>query len=157
MNPDIELLSEALQHVEDRARKLPWADKRPWKTSTHIWLERDVPTLDFHDLGQSLAQEVLRVTIRSTNQMKSGAVLLITGVGSRSLGGHGVIKAMVSEELGLVTQERQWDFSPRGPGRFVLVVDRENAPPAATGELGWGFWLLVLVFLAATVTALLAD
>ncbi len=157
MTSDVELLAEATRHVEERAKQLPWADKRPWKTSSHIWLERGVPTLDLHDLGQSLAQEVLRITVLSTEKMTCGAVMVITGAGKHSVGNHSVIKAMVADQLRVLSQTRDWEFSPRGPGKFLLVYDREKAPPAARGELGAGFWLVVLVFLAATLAVFMAD
>lgn len=157
MNPDLEFLSQALSHVEQRAQKLPWAKTRPWKTTSHIWLEHALPTIDFHDLGQSLAKEVLDTVVLSTEQLESGAVMLITGAGRHSLGNHAAIKTLVGEHLRELAQEREWEFSPRGPGRFILVFDPDRAPPSATGKLGWGFWVITLLFLAALVTALMAD
>ncbi len=157
MNPDLEFLSQELSHVEERARKLPWAKTRPWKTSSHIWLEHSLPTIDFHDLGQSLAKEVLDTIVRATDHLETGAVMLITGSGRHSLGKHGVIKTLVDEHLHELTQQRDWEFSPRGPARFILVFDRDRAPPSATGRLGWGFWVITLIFLAALLTALLVD
>ncbi len=157
MNPDLEFLSLKLGHIEKRARQLPWAEKRPWKTASHIWLEHALPTIDFHDLGQSLAKEVLDTVVLAAEQLESGAVMLITGSGKHSLGNHAVIKTLVHEHLRQATQENDWEFSPRGPGRFVLIFDRERAPPIATGRLGIGFWVIALLFLAALFTALMVD
>ena len=37
------------------------------------------------------------------------------------------------------------------PGRTLWISDRRKAPAAATGDLGWGWWLLALLFAAAAL------
>ena len=76
MSDDLERLRKALAQVEVASRRLPWAKQSPWKLTTHVWNENDVPTIDLHDLSVRLGRQVIESL--DTIELDAGALRLIT-------------------------------------------------------------------------------
>lgn len=150
---DVERLARALQPVEHDARALPWAKERPWRAATHVWAEGALPVVDLHDLGRRQAHDAVQIAAETAADLDAGAVAVITGRGRRSIG-PSVVRAEAKDVLARFCAEQGGFFRPAGPGRWVLVVDPDRAPAAATGRLGWGFVLLLVAFAAALAVAL---
>jgi hypothetical protein len=152
---DVARLQAALAEVEEEARGLRWANKRPWRARTHVRWESSMPALDGHDLSAKLFKQALQVVVVQAEALDQGAVLLITGRGRHSIGPGGVLGEVLQGALGPVAEERGWRLRPHGAGAWVLVIDPARAPDAVTGRLGWGMWLLFGLFGAAAVVAVL--
>jgi len=150
---DAERLVRALSPVERAARDLPWAKQRPWRGTTHVLVEGALPVVDLHDLGRRQAHRAVRIAAETAGVLDAGAVAVVTGRGRRSVG-PGVLHAEAREVLADFCAEHGGYFRPAGPGRWVLVVDADRAPAAATGRLGWGCWFLVVAFATAALLAL---
>ena len=58
-------LKSFLSPVEAHASSLFWADERPWRTSTHVKVDRGTLTLDLHDLDVIGAKRALDVVIEN--------------------------------------------------------------------------------------------
>jgi len=144
MRDDVLKLRAALQFIEADARSLRWAEKRPWKTETHVFWADAVPTVDLHDLNAKLARNAVRRCCEES--LETGAIFFVTGAGRHSLG-PGVLGGLVRAELKRACATTSWSFRPAGPARFVLITDRSRAPSAATGALGPLFWLFVMLLL----------
>ncbi len=149
---DLQVLAERLQAVQAAATGLPWAAQRPWLVETHLWTEEGVPTIDLHDLGKALARQVVDHVAEVGEDLRTGAVRLITGRGRHSLGAAvlpNVVAAALEEHAAL----HGWQIRGGRPGCLVLITDPQRAPSIATGGLGWGFWLIALGMGAAATWA----
>ncbi len=136
---DVERLRQALEPVARQARGLAWHKERPWRTDTHVWLEREVPTVDLHDLGRKLALEVVDTGAALGPELEAGALRLVTGRGRHSLTGP-VLPRVTSERVREHCQEQGWQFHADGAARLIWIFDPARAPAAARGALPW--WVL---------------
>jgi hypothetical protein len=143
---DLALLRNLLAEISIDAKRLPWAATQPWKESTHIWMEKGLPVVDLHDLNAKLAKRVVRKTLRKAGDLEAGALCIITGIGRNSIG-EATLRNISIDIIGKAASENGWGFHPMGPGRLVLVVDEERAPPSATGRLSKTFMFWVYVFI----------
>ena len=152
---DVRRIQHALTRIERDARKLPWNKERAWKTDSHVWVEDGMPVVDLHDLSVSLGKKVVNRVMKLT--IGAGAVSFITGQGNNSIG-PGQMKSMVSSLLMKASRSNEdWSFRPDGPGRFVLITDPERAPRFAQTSLPGGFWILIAIFFAALLFAILNN
>ena len=152
---DIPLLRRSLEDVETRAKSLSWSERRPWKTTTHVWSEHDLPVIDLHDLNVRLARSAVRRLIDIAPRMSAGAICLITGRGRHSMGPP-ALRGMVASELRKACEaEPEWRQRPGHAGRWMLITDPARAPHIATGELGIWFWIGMVLFLALAFWAFL--
>ena len=136
IHKDIKSLYAALKRVERQAEDLRWADKRPWFRKTHIWIERGLIVLDFHDLNTKLMKEAFKESVRIAKDFETGAICYISGVGKHSEGGFSKNKEILMKMLDKeVSKKKDWEWQPHGMGRMVLIIDKEKAPPSATGKL----------------------
>lgn len=149
---DVARLQQALGPVQKAARGLPWAKERPWTTATHVGWDGRVPTVDLHDLGRKQAAEVVDAVVSLAGELDTGAVFLVVGRGRRSLTGA-VLPTVVRDRLVPLCTERGWQLRIPRAGRFTILVDPARAPAAATGALGWGFWIWALIIATATALA----
>lgn len=145
-------MSQALVEIEPKADKLPWADERPWRCASHLWAEGGLPTIDLHDLGPALAKRVVSIVSVHGEELKSGAVCLITGRGRHSIG-RAVLPQVVGDALQAVATDNGWRVRQGPAGRIILITNELLAPRAATGALGPGFWLMAAGFGALSVWA----
>lgn len=150
---DVGRLRQALHGVEGASTALRWASERPWRTDTHVFWQSSVPTVDLHDLNAKLAKRVVAEVVAIEADLTSGAVCLVTGLGRRSTG-PAVLGKVVSGALRRAAQDTDWEVRPAGAARWMVIFDPSAAPAAATGALGWGFWLLVVLFAAAVILVL---
>jgi len=148
MPDDYDRLCSALADVQQRATRLPWAKERPWKTSEQVRQVEGVPTVDLHGLSISLGQQATEAALAALPSLDAAAVMFITGRG-RHTGGISRLKETVNRQVLAAARENGWTASPRGPGRMLVVADPSKAPSAASGRLPVGFWLVVLLIVAA--------
>ena len=141
---DHELLAQALATVRQKSKSLPWAKKQPWTPTTHIWIDKGLPTIDLHDLSVRLALEVTAVVEETGPELDSGALCLITGRGSHT-GGRSRLRDNVAAALRQQCETHGWECWPSGPGRWMLVIDRERAPAGIRGKLGLMFWFFAFM------------
>jgi hypothetical protein len=153
VDPDLIRLRERLRPVEDGAAELPWARERPWKGTTHTWIEQDLLVVDLHDLDVATSRQVLQAVEAEAPHLTSGAVAFVTGRGRHSLG-PGVLHEVMRRELALLRHRHGWGHVPGGPGRQILVLDASRAPARVTGRLPWAFWVGMAAFLVLTTLAL---
>ena len=100
-------LKSFLSPVEAHASSLFWADERPWRTSTHVKVDRGTLTLDLHDLDVIGAKRALDVVIE--NRPIIGRIRIVTGRGKNSRG-NSVIRPMVVERLNKVAHALDWQI-----------------------------------------------
>ncbi|MCP4805067.1 MAG: hypothetical protein GY913_22410 [Proteobacteria bacterium] len=150
---DLARLARALDGIEDDAKSLSWNAERPWKPSSHLWVEGHVPVVDLHDLSIKLALEVTERVIQIAEELESGAVHFITGRGKHAIDGRSRLREAVGEVLLEATEDREWDLREPRAGRITLIVDAEVVPPAAKGSLDWWVWGILAAFLALAVYA----
>ncbi len=141
---DLKRLSAALAKLERSSRDLAWAEERPWRRKSHLWLEGDLVVVDLHDLDVKHAKRLVDQV--PFDKLQSGAICFITGRGRHSVSGKSAIRNAISGILGGIARRRGWRLSPAGPGRLHLVLDEARAPAAASGQLGPLFWIGVLGF-----------
>jgi hypothetical protein len=134
-----EILQKGLEDIAIDARKLPWYSENPWKTNTHIWIEKEMPVIDLHATNVKLTQKILKLSVRLAEKHEFSSLCFITGIGINSIG-DATLKNVVLKHLGEIAIEKQWGFHPLGPGRFVVIIDPDRAPPIATGQLPKMFW-----------------
>ena len=152
---DVEQIRSRLSRVERSARKQPWAKERPWRPGTHVWLEDELVIVDLHDLSISLGRKTVERVIGQ--RLSSGAVCFVTGQGSHSVG-PGQMGGATASILSRACADRPaWSFRPDGPGRFVLITDPSLAPRIATTSLPRGFWILIALFGAALLFAIVHN
>jgi hypothetical protein len=153
---DVARLRKALRSVQTAATSLRWAKKRPWLVKTHVRWEAEMPTIDGHDLSAKLMKQSMNVVIKEAKRLDTGAVLVITGRGNRTVGPEPVLPKVMKGVLGPACEEHGWRLRPHGAGAWVLVVDAKKAPRSATGAFGCGTWLL-LGFFAACAAAVITK
>ena len=155
---DLVLIRDQLWEVESKAKRLSWAKDRPWKPSTHVWIEEDLTIIDLHDLSVKLALSVVRTTCRFSKKLQSSAICFVTGAGNKSVTGAKIRPAVITE-LEHKCSDKDWEFFPHGLGRIVLIFDRENAPKSLSGKtpfvvkfggLAFLIFLFVLLFRSCT-------
>lgn len=149
---DTARLRRALAPVQAAATRLPWADERRWTGQSHVWDEGGLPVVDLHDLSVKLARQAVDAVAGAAPELSAGAVCFVTGRGTHSLGPARLGRA-VSGALGHVARAHGWRHGLLRPGRQVLIFDPRRAPAAATGRLGWPFWLGLALFGAAATFA----
>jgi len=150
---DVGRLRGALVALEVDADELEWAARRPWRASTHVRWEGELPSLDLHDLNAKLARRAVDALLEEAGALETGAVRVITGRGRRSIG-PGVLGEIARSRIGNGLEEG-WRFHPSGAGAYVLITDPRRAPRSATGALGWPFWFGVVAVLALLIYVLL--
>lgn len=146
---DLERVRLVLEGVERDATELRWAEERPWKTSTHTWLEGAMVVVDLHDLNARLGGAAARAVCEVAETLSAGAVLFVVGVGRRSAGPP-VLQRVVVKALA----DSPWRVRMAAHGRVALIVDASVAPAAATGAMGWGMTLWWLFVMGAALLAL---
>jgi len=149
---DIEQIRALLLEIEKPASQLRWARENPasaWRVTSHTTVERGVVTIDLHDLGQKLAQRILRICEKAGPSLESGAVRFVTGRGRHSATGP-VLRQVVGDELVEQCKRNGWGMHAEGGARFILIIDPEKAPASATGSLTWPLYVGGIGFLALT-------
>lgn len=146
---DVDRLRRRLAALDEAARSHPWDRQRPWRVATHVRWDGELPAIDGHDLSARHLAVALREVADHPDDLRGGALRVITGRGKHSAVAGGVLSDVVHEVLGPAATTHGWWLRPSGPGAWLLVVDPAAAPAAATGRLGWGFWLLAAGFAAA--------
>ena len=152
---DAKRIQHALQRIERDARKLPWAKERAWKTDTHVWVEDGLPVVDLHDLSVKLGRKATERVIKLS--LGAGAVSFVTGQGKNSIGPPQLKGAVGSILMKASKANDGWSFRPDGPGRYVLITDPDKAPRVAQTSLPGGFWILLVLFAAALLFAVLNN
>jgi len=133
---DLKTVYKILKSVEERAKALPWARKRPWKRGTHVWYEYDLLVVDLHDLNTKLAKDTLSRFVDAAEDFDTGAICFVTGIGKHSAGGFSKNREMVIKSLQKLARKKEnWSIYSQGNGRIVLVFNKEAAPKSATGKL----------------------
>lgn len=154
MGGDAARIRAWLEDVEASAQKQRWDDERPWRADSHVWEEGGLPVVDLHDLGAAIARRAAEVVAARADEIEAGAVLFIVGKGKHSKG-KAVLGEVVREVLAARCRADGWRWAPAAAGRLALIVDERRAPPAATGRLGLGLWLLIFTLLSLAVWACL--
>jgi len=148
LSTDLTLLRGALEPLEVEARELPWAHQRPWRVRSHVRPEGELIQVDLHDLNARCARQAVRLATERAEDLHTGAVGFITGVGSHSIG-PGVLGEVTARELRTQCKRHGWSYHPNGKGALVLVTDPSRAPARATSQLPPLFWLVAALFLGA--------
>ena len=152
---DLDRYRAALAPIEDDAKGQRWAKERPWRVDTHVGAASGMVVVDLHDLSAAVARRAVREVVASPPE--AGAVVFVFGRGRHTLGPSQVLRNVVVRELRRVCAENEaWSYRMSGPARTVWITDRARAPRAATGEWGWGTWLLLAALVAAFVLAVLS-
>lgn len=154
---DIAVIRSQLGRVERDARRLMWAKERPWKVGSHVWGEDFMPVVDLHDLSVNLGKKTVDRITNAAPNLKSGAVSFITGQGKNAIGPGQMKPAIASALRSACERNPRWSFRPDGPGRYVLILDPDKAAPQALSSLPQGFWILIVLFGAALVFAVLRN
>lgn len=110
--------------------------------------------VDLHDLGAAIARRAAEVVAARAGELQAGAVLFIVGKGKHSKG-KAVLGEVVREVLAARCRADGWRWAPAAAGRIALIVDDRRAPPAASGRLGLGMWLLIFTLLSLAAWACL--
>lgn len=150
-NTDAERLVARLADVDALARKQSWDRERPWRASTHIWVEDGLLVVDLHDLGARAAKEAVRgaLDLAHTHGLDGGAVCFVTGRGKHSRG-QPVMGNLVGRRLyDAATDHPDWKVHILRAGRIALVTNPTRAPVQAQNKLGWGIRLLLLTIALA--------
>ena len=80
------ILQKGLEDIAIDARSLPWYTESPWKTSTHVWIEKDMPVVDLHATNVKLTQKIIKIGIRLAEKHNFSCLCFITGIGINSIG-----------------------------------------------------------------------
>ena len=156
LESDISALYGALKRIEREAEKLRWADKRPWKRKTHVWVESEIIVVDFHDLNTKLMKEAFEASVRVAKSFQSGAISFISGIGKHSAGNYSKNREILIKKLDkLVQNKSSWQWHSHGMGRFVLITDLEKAPPTATGKLSSTMKMAIIGFVVLLIISVL--
>ena len=145
--------------MESVARSQRWDDERPWRASTHSWIESGLLVVDLHDLGAKGSKMLVRLAVELARDpgLEGGAICFVTGRGRHSRG-KPVLGGLVGKHLlDAASDEEVWSVHPLGAGRVALVTDPDKAPARARNQLGVGFWLMVAGFVAAALWACLGT
>ena len=79
----------ALDEVEASARGQKWDGERPWRRSTHVWVDYGVVLIDMHDLSAKVAKKAIQAVtaVAREDGLEAHAVVFITGRGRHSASG----------------------------------------------------------------------
>lgn len=103
-------------------------------------LEDGRPIVDLHDLKARNARSALDALLAVAGELESGAVLVVTGRGSHSLGPP-VLRKLAGERLAAAAARTDgWSLHPHGTGAWVLSTDPASAPARRAS------WFLVVFF-----------
>ena len=149
---DLERLRTQLAAIEEEAGELPWAHERPWRTRSHVRIERDMVLVDLHNLNARCARRAVREVTKAGHDLRCGAVTFVVGVGSHSIG-PGVLGDVAAGVSSKHAPKHGWSYHPAGKGALVLVTDPSKAPAQASSDLGPFFWTIAGGFCAAVVVA----
>ena len=111
-------LRELLGEFEERARRQHWDGERPWRVETHVGWDGPLPTIDLHDAGAGLSKQVMRAVLQEAERLQTGALCMVTGRGSHSLG-PAVLRGLVRKEILRSGRARGWQLRPAGQSRPV--------------------------------------
>ena len=118
---DVKHLRGALRDIERRARDLPWAgtpgDGDTWTTRAYVRAEQGLPVVDLHDLDRRLAVDVVSLVLQQRGRI-GPEVRLITGRGSHSKGGKGVLREAVIGAL----QDAGVAYDDSAPGHLDVQL-----------------------------------
>ncbi len=151
--PDLERLSDSLQAVEEDARTLRWAQERPWRRESHLWMETGMVVIDLHDLNASLSKRVVSAVAELGESLECGGALFVTGRGRHSVGVP-VLGQVVAGKLGHYERERGWRYRDVGGGRMLMVVDEGRIPGRYRAGMPIGISLFFVFFLCALASTL---
>jgi len=112
----LEVLSNVLPPIEQKASNLLWSPVRTWKISTHVRNEGIGTTVDLHDLDVKTGKAVVEVLIAVRN--KIGRIRLVTGRGKHSVKGAKMRPAIL-EMLRQRQTEHNWNMQI-GQGTVTL-------------------------------------
>ena len=153
-------LRDELWEIPQKAKRLPWGDKRRWMFKTHLWLEHEddktLVVLDLHDLNVKLARDVV---YQSTKKMSSsvGAICFVTGKGNNSSDGPKLLP-MTIDIVQQLADKNDWNVLSQ-PGRVLVVYDATKSPSKVTGELSktivWGVYLFFALLAIILIRSLL--
>jgi hypothetical protein len=147
---DITRIRSRLAELEPEADTQHWAKTRPWRVNTHVFTEGRLPVVDLHDLNAKLARRAVRALIDDAETFENGALRFVVGRGRHSMGPGGTLGKVVRKELKRAVANRDWKFRASG-ATLTLITDPSRAPASATGDLGLGFWILMLGFAGAAI------
>lgn len=150
---DVRVLQSALLPVQDRARTLPWHKERAWTVDSHVFVDKQVPTIDLHDLSIKLGVLTVELLTQASGDLQCGAVTLITGRGRHSVDGRSRLREAVGEELAQACDDHGWSMRQGSPGRWILVLDDAAAPARASGRLEPWLVVAMVVFVGLTAWA----
>ena len=150
---DAIVLRDELLDVEERAQTLRWAEERPWRCQSHVWLEDGLPVVDLHDLDMKTARAAVRSTLKVAPDLRCGAICYVTGRGRHSVGPP-ALRGMVASEMRKACAKEDWSHRPGHAGRWMLIVDPSRSPRVATGGLGPAFWTMLILFACLAFWAL---
>lgn len=143
---DVHHLIGTLHGVEVDARSLPWSAQRPWRCSRAISVANGLVCVDLHGLSVRLGRRVVEEALSA--DLSAGGFVVITGRGRHS-GGHSRLRAAIEQQL----SEAGVSFTPQGPGRFEVQLDRDRVRAARPG-MGMLFWLLVALVLVGIAVSI---
>ncbi len=179
-DPDTLWLEDALADIGEKSARLPWhrdAGTR-WDPADRVDVEWSdelgaVPRVDLHGLDQRLTREVVTRVLAGRAELRAPAVRFVTGSGTHSEDGVGVLGGVVE---GCVAAVAGVSMHPTGdlPWRDVLIggeVEEEEAervpvrrrrrvarePEAQPGVLGRVFQGIMTALVAALVGAVAAT
>ncbi len=134
-DPDCTWLERALGDIEARSARLVWhreAGTR-WEAAERVDVEWSdalgaLPRVDLHGLDQRLAGEAVALVLAGRSHLRAPAVRFVTGSGTHSTDGRGVLGEVVETCVGDV---RGVSLHPSGglPWRDVILT----ATPARAG------------------------
>ena len=140
----LERLQMLLHPIEEAAVTLPWADEKPWTTSSHVRRDRGVLSVDLHDLDLKQSRATLELIIGSRDWL--GRIRIITGRGLHSATVP-KIRPMVIERLRQVTRRLNWDLLLK---KGSVTLRPIGAAPTLTK------WFLRFIFLGSPITVAFA-
>jgi hypothetical protein len=135
-DPDCRWLERALADIETRSASLPWHRDAAtsWEVAERVDVEWSdelgaVPRVDLHGLDQRLAREVVARVLAGRSKLRAPAVRFVTGSGTHSRDGQGVLGEVVDDCVGAAAGV---SLHPTGdlPWRDVLFDERPSGSPA---------------------------
>jgi hypothetical protein len=150
----MEQLRDELWEMERKAEKMPWANRRKWTFSTHLWEESEMLVVDLHDLNVKLAKEVIRKTLRVAPTLDFACICFVTGKGNKS-DGKEKIRPMAIDVAGEISQKKGWRLSSGTQGRLSVIIDEDRAPAVVTSKLSKTVVIGVYIFLGIIFALLL--
>ncbi|MES2641412.1 MAG: hypothetical protein V4850_18110 [Myxococcota bacterium] len=135
-DPDCRWLERALADIETRSASLPWHRDAAtsWEVAERVDVEWSdelgaVPRVDLHGLDQRLAREVVARVLAGRSKLRAPAVRFVTGSGTHSRDGQGVLGELVDDCVGGAAGV---SLHPTGdlPWRDVVFDDRQSGSSA---------------------------